>query len=98
MTAEGKAEASAAAVVALEQELDRAIEAFALDYERLIRSVCLESDAFPVQELALTILFGHTLRRLVESRGRAATERLALAMTEQLAAVIDVRSGAVWRA
>jgi hypothetical protein len=60
--------------------------------ETLLRAACCESDAVPTSELALTTLFAHTLRRLVETRGQAMTERLALALTEQLGAAMVARA------
>lgn len=81
--------ASGVSAVQLEHELDRAVEAFGVDHEKLLRAACLESDSVPIGELALTTLFGHTIRRLVEARGRIATERLALCLCEQLALVAE---------
>lgn len=84
--------ASGVSAVQLEHALDRAIEAFGLDHEKLLRAACLESDSVPIAELALTTLFGHTVRRLIETRGRIATERLALCLCEQLALVAEKSS------
>lgn len=80
-----------AVALELERQLDRWVECFGHDHEPLLRAACFESDAVPVGDLALTTLFGHTLRRLVETRGRAKTERLALVLCEQLAEAHEAR-------
>jgi hypothetical protein len=87
----GAASASVAPVLQLERELDRAIEAFWLDHERLLRTACAASGGMPTADLALVTVFGHAVRRLVESRGRIATERLALCLCEQLAQASEER-------
>lgn len=83
--------ASGVAAVQLERQLDRALESFAYEHDRLLRAGCLASDSVPAEELALTTMFGHTVRRLIEARGRIATERLALCLCEQLAIVAEAQ-------
>lgn len=77
-------EALIAAGLKLEQELDQALRTFAHDQGPLLRRACqIPPEQVDLWSVIVTTMFGHVLRRMLEARGRDATERLALVLLEQ---------------
>lgn len=78
-------EQCAAAAVRVEQELTRLIEGFAQEHAVLVRQACrIPDDVQDLNAVVLTTLFGHTLDRMRTLHGRAHTERVTVALLDQL--------------